>query len=99
MAGQGNRVVEPDYTSLGFPSTEYIVYNLQAVTNHTQLNGGKLRFPIKNKIKQLPLASLVFHVYKDYIEARIIPEEEFMMEKSLEKGLVAESPGEKKKDE
>ena len=77
-----------DYSSLGFPSAEYIVYNMQSIANYCQLNGGSFRMPVNRPLKKLPLVSLVMHTYKDgFIEFRLVPEEEYRAEKSLEKGL------------
>ncbi len=78
-----------DTSSLGFPSAEYIQYNLQSLGNYARLNGGKVRIPSVAPLKKLPWVSMVIHVYDDgFYEVRLIPEEEFRAEKSLTSGVV-----------
>lgn len=74
-----------DYNALGFPSAEYIVLNLQSLANYAEMNGGSFKMPYSNTVKKLPLKSMVIHVYGEgYIEARLIREKEYKLEKSME---------------
>lgn len=83
-----------DLQNLGFPASEYIIYNLQSLANYAQKNGGKFRVPFGKPLPGLPLVSMVVHVYDGYIEARLVPEGEFRAEKAIEKGLSGKPVGE-----
>lgn len=91
MAGQSQ-----DFDALGFPSAEYIGFNLQSLAHYAETNGGTFRVPFSRPIKKLPTASLVIHHYKGYFEVRLIKEDEYRLEKLLEKGIEGKPVGEGK---